>query len=148
MRPIKPADSERGFTLIEVLVAMVVLTVALVALAELMAITLRMQMLGRNDTSATRLAQQKLDELVGLTPTWTAAPAIQIGGSLTANVNNFNDSPVAGYTRRWQVTAGPNDPGSNAGDLRIVTIRVIPNNVDNRTRSTVELTTLLRNNAP
>ena len=148
MQPTDTPHSERGFTLIEVLVSMVILTVALVALAELMAITVRMQMLGRNDTNATRLAQQKLDELVGLTPTWTAAPAIQIGGSLTANVNNFNDAPVAGYTRRWQVTAGPNDPGSNAGDLRIVTVRVVPNNLDNRTRSTVELTTLLRNNAP
>ena len=129
---------------------MVILTVALVALAELMAITLRMQMLGRDETSATRMAQQKLDELVGIVPAWNAAPANQIGGSLTENVNDYNDVPPDqdGYMRRWVVTAGPNDPGSNAGDLRIVTVRVIPNITDNRTRSTVELTTLLRNNAP
>ena len=69
----KPTNSERGFTIIEVLIAVVILTVALVALAEMMAITLRMQMLGRNETNAARLAQAKLDELVGVSQNnWAA----------------------------------------------------------------------------
>ncbi len=40
------------------------MTIALVSLAELMAITLRLQMLGRNETAAVRLAQDKIDELM------------------------------------------------------------------------------------
>jgi prepilin-type N-terminal cleavage/methylation domain-containing protein len=152
---LKPTNSERGFTIIEVLIAVVILTVALVALAEMMAITLRMQMLGRNETNAARLAQAKLDELVGVAQNDWAAPQIALnGGSLTANVADFNDVPVdsdgnpISYRRRWQVTAGPNDPGSDAGDLRIVTVRIIPTTPDSRTSATVELTSILRNPAP
>ena len=43
---------------------MVILTVALVSMAKLMAITLRMQQLGRNQTLAMRLAQGLLFGLV------------------------------------------------------------------------------------
>ncbi len=124
--------------------ATVILTVALVALAEMMAITLRMQMLGRNQTNAARLAQSKMDQLIGSVMNWDTAADIQIGGSLTANVTNYNDVPEAGWIRRWVVTAGPVDPGSDAGDLRVVTIRVIPVVTDNRATATVELTTILR----
>ncbi len=42
---------------------MVILTIGLVSLAELLAISLRMQQLGRNETAAIRLAQDKLDQL-------------------------------------------------------------------------------------
>ena len=79
---------------------MVILTVALVALAEMMAITLRMQMLGRNETTAARLAQAKLDELVGVAQNNWAVPQVAIGGSLTANVNNYNDVAVNQTTSR------------------------------------------------
>jgi hypothetical protein len=128
-----------------VLIAMVIMTVGMVALAQMMAVTLRMQMLGRNETNAARLAQTKIDELVGAVPQWTTNASIAVGGSLTANVTNYNDAPAAGYIRRWVVVAGPADPGSNAGDLRVVTVRVIPTNTDNRTAAAVDLTTLLRN---
>ena len=49
-------SNERGFTVIEALFAIVIMTIAMVSLAELMAITLRLQMLGRNQTAAARLA--------------------------------------------------------------------------------------------
>lgn len=149
----KPTN-ERGFTLVEVLIAMVIMTVALVGLAAMMAITLRTQMLGRNQTNATRLAQAKLDELVGSVQNWNTAPEIAIGGDLGSDAANYFDVPVnndgvaLGYTRRWVVTAGPVDPGSDAGDLRLVTVRVVPKIADNRTARPVELSTLLRSPLP
>ena len=57
-------SNERGFTVVEALFAIVIMTIALVSLSELMAITLRLQMLGRNQTAAARLAQDKVDELM------------------------------------------------------------------------------------
>lgn len=151
----KPTNSEQGFTIIEVLISVVIMTVALVALAEMMAITLRMQALGKNETMAARLAQAKLDELVGIAQNnWGHASIAVNGGSLTANVANFNDVPVdsngaqINYLRRWQVTPGPNDPAGDPGHLRIVTVRIIPTTLEGRTSSTVELTTMLRNPAP
>ena len=60
-------------------------------MAELMAVTLRLQQLGRNQTAATRLAQDKIDEL--MSRNWAAAPQLAVGGSLTADVANHFDTP-------------------------------------------------------
>lgn len=120
------------------MVAMVILTIGLVSLAELLAISLRMQQLGRNETEAVRQATDKLDQLNSLN--FDTALTIQIGGSLTADVANHFDTDVPGYTRRWLVEAGP-DGDAN---LRQITIRVIPDQVDARTRSTYEIISIIR----
>lgn len=121
--------------------ATVIVTVGLVALAELMAVSLRLQMLGRNETEAVRLAQDKVDQLMSLD--FDTAASIQIGGSLTSDVTNFSDTS-GGYTRRWLVEAGPTDPGSGGTDLRQLTMRVIPNNAESRTTTTFEMVTIIR----
>lgn len=117
---------------------MVILTVGLVSMAELLAVSLRLQQLGRNGTQAVRLAQDKMDQLMSLN--FTTAATIQIGGSLTANEADHFDTDVPGYTRRWLVEAGPDgDP-----DLRQITIRVIPDLADRRTASPYDLISIIR----
>lgn len=115
---------------------MVIATIGLVSLAQLMAITLRMQMLGRNETAAIRMAQSKIDQLVAVN--FTNA-TVAVGGSLTSNVTNYNDAPESGYLRRWQITA-------ILGETRIrsLTVKVIPTRVDRRTNAEVQLTTIIR----
>lgn len=120
------------------MVAMVILTIGLVSLAELLAISLRMQQLGRNETEAVRLATDKLDQLNSLN--FDTAATIQIGGSLTANVADHFDTDVQGYTRRWLVEAGPD----GNPDLRQITIRVIPTLIDVRTTSEFEMISIIR----
>lgn len=136
----KSRNNDRGFTLVEVVVAMLVFTVGIVALAQLMAVTMRMQAHGRNQTSAVRLAQDKLDQLMSLN--FTTSPAVQITGSdsLSADVENYFDNDVDGYTRRWLVVAGPD---GNA-DLRQITIRVVPDVQDRRTSAPYELVSIIR----
>jgi type II secretory pathway pseudopilin PulG len=145
--------NERGFTLIEAIVAMLVCTVGLVAMAELMAVTLRLQQLGRNSTSAARLAQDKVDQLT--TMNFTTNPGATCGGSITADAANHFDRPMddngtpdnladdteyKGYKRRWLITRGPdNDP-----NLRQVTVRVLPDVNDLRTAQPYDLTTVIR----
>ena len=127
---------------------MVILTIALVSMAELMAITLRMQMLGRNQTAATRLAQDKIDELA--TQNFTTSATVAIGGSLTADVANHFDTPQdpdgnnLPYNRRWTVAAGPADPGVAANSVRLLTVRIIPIVNDLRSSVPVDVTTLIR----
>lgn len=143
--------------MVEVLIATVILVIGLVAMAELMAVTLRLQQLGRNSTSAVRLAQDKIDELT--TRSFTTHPSMACGGSITAAVANYNDRPTndkqtrndlaeaivgKGYTRRWMVSAGP-DGNPN---LRQVTVRVLPDVVDRRTAAPYDLTTFIRGVGP
>ena len=132
------AGNERGFTIVEALIAALVLTIGLVALAELLAISVRMHMLGRNTTAATRMAQDKFEQMLKMN--FTTNPQIQINAvdTLSANVANYWDTPVPGYTRRWQVSAGP------TVRLRLVTVRVIPLVTDRRSSSIVNLTMLVR----
>ena len=154
--PLQPSNNDRGFTLIEVLIAIVVLTVALVSLAELMAVTLRLQQLGRNQTAATRLAQDKVDEL--MSQNFTVAQ-LAVGGSLTADVANHFDAPApagggnAIFRRRWTVTSlNFGDTGNRNGVVtnvaadttRLVTVRVIPVVSDRRISPEVNLVTIVR----
>lgn len=147
------SNNERGFTLIEAVVAMMICTVGLVAMAELMAVTLRLQQLGRNQTSAVRLAQEKVDQLT--TMNFTTNPQAACGGNLDADAANHNDIPMEdngtpdnladdtvtkGYKRRWLIEAGPDgDP-----NLRQVTVRVVPDVNDRRTAAPYDLTTFIR----
>ena len=137
-------NNEGGFTLIEAMVAMMICTVGLIAMAELLAVTLRMQQLGRNSTTAIRLAQGKVDELTS--KIFGVDAMVGCGGSLTADETDHNDVPEdsegnpLGYKRRWLIEAGP-DADAN---LRQVTVRVIPDNPDGRVYSTYDLTTVIR----
>ncbi len=147
------SNNERGFTLVEAVVAMMVCTIGLVAMAELMAVTLRLQQLGRNSTSAVRLAQDRVDVLT--TMNFATSPSMACGGSVVANVANYNDTPMRdngtpnntaddtvtkGYRVRWMVAAGPDgDP-----NLRTVSVRVIPDVNDRRTASPYNLVTIIR----
>jgi Tfp pilus assembly protein PilV len=144
------SNNESGFTLIEALVATLVCTIGLIAMAELLAVTLRMQQLGRNSTSAARLAQDQVDKLTIVTD-----PALLCGGSLDSSDAGYSAIPLQdngtpndpaddtltkGYTVRWVVSAGP-DVNPN---LRTVTVRVIPDVKDNRTSASYDLTTVVR----
>lgn len=116
---------------------MVILTVALVALAEMMAITLRMQMMGRNETAAVRLIQAKIDQIVNLD--FATNTATNVGGSLTSDVTGYWDPAATGFKRRWQIEA-------ITGQTRVrkLTVRIIPTILDKRTNAEIELSTFIR----
>lgn len=133
----------RGFTLAEVTVALFVCVVGLMGMAQMLAVTLRMQQLGRNSTSAVRMAQDKIDELSSMN--FLTGASVQCGGSLTADVNNYNDVPQLNgqaqpYRRRWLIQAGPDaDP-----QLRRVTVRIIPDVNNRNVTAQIDLVSVLR----
>src|SRR5262245_3014978 len=59
--------AERGFSLLEVLTATMIMTVGLTALAQLFAISTRANFSAKSTTTAAILAQQKMEQLRGLT---------------------------------------------------------------------------------
>ena len=123
-----------GFSLVEVLVAMLILTIGMIAIAALLAVTTQMAMGAREAARSTRLAQDKIDELMKLN--FTTAPAVAIGGDLTLDVANYSETPDDGITLRWAVTAGPTD------DLRVLTLRVV--NLRSEQYRQTDLTTIIR----
>jgi hypothetical protein len=62
-----PFSNEAGFSLAEVLVAMGVMTVGLVSLAQLFALSTRANHASKTTTFTVMLAQQKMEQLRGLT---------------------------------------------------------------------------------
>lgn len=98
--------SEAGFSLVETMVASVVLTVGLVGLAQLLAVATVMHSDARQATSSTVLAQAKMDEL--MKSNGLSLGAVQLG-SIASNMTGFYDEPEPGITRRWQVNDGPVD---------------------------------------
>ena len=133
------AGSQSGFTLIEVMIAMLVVTVGLVSMAQLMAVTTVMHSDARQTSLGTELAQAKLDELMKLN--LNSAPAVQVTpddeDSLNENVANYFDEPSDTITRRWKVEDGP------TSNTRIITMRVV-NNAARQYGSQVEIKTIFR----
>ena len=131
-------SSSRGASLIEVLIATLVLTIGLVAMAQLMGVSMLMHLNAREATTATQLAQAKVDELMKLN--LATAPAVQITpvgpDSLTTDVTNYFDSPQAAITRRWRIQPGP------AANTRVLTVRVI--NARARRGGQLDVSTIIR----
>lgn len=118
-------NRQRGFGLIELLIAMVVLTVGLLAMAVLIMYGIRIQTFARDATLASGVAKQRLEILRNIPRTNAVR---QDGGSLDANVapyfvpvdldpNNGVD-PDTPFVVRWMLAAGP------AGTQN-VTVRVV-----------------------
>ena len=132
-------QDERGFTLVEVLVSMVIMLVGLVAVAQLMAASVQTHKLGRLTSESSRLATGKLEDLAKMN--MATNPSVQITpvgpDPLTNDVANYFDA-VNGYTRRWQIVAGPTP------DTRRVTVHVIPPVAARPFSKTVEVVSVLR----
>jgi type II secretory pathway pseudopilin PulG len=125
---------EDGFTLVEVLIATLVMTIGMMAIAALLAVTTQMHLGARESMRSTRIAQDKIDELLKLT--FSTNPAIAVGGSLDSDEADHSDAPETGITVRWLVAAGPTD------DTRYLTVRVV--NTHSQQYRQTDLTTIIR----
>ncbi|MEE8130675.1 MAG: prepilin-type N-terminal cleavage/methylation domain-containing protein [Vicinamibacterales bacterium] len=126
--------ADGGFTLVEVMISMLILTIGTVAIAGLLAVTTQMQIGAREAARSTRLAQDKIDELMKLN--FSSDPAVAVGGDLDADATNYSETPLEGITLRWAVAAGPSD------DLRVLTLRVV--NLHTQQYRQTDLTTIIR----
>ena len=128
-------NNESGFTMIEVAVASVIMTVGLVFLATLFTLTMSQNRHVKQSTTATALAQQKLEELNSIE---SSDPRLSVGGGLdeASKKTNYYDTlyvdaitgeittniPTSGtpiYDRYWLVE---NDP--TLTQARVLTVRV------------------------
>lgn len=101
----------KGFTLMEILVALVILSVTLLALAGLMVRTTRNNSFGGHMTEAATFAQDKLEEFRAIG--WVKIPPN------TTGVDKPTGASGIAYTRNWGVAPNPVN-----GDLREITVTV------------------------
>ncbi len=135
------AATMAGFTIIELIISIMVLTVGILGVLGVMATVTAYQMRTASRDEMTGFLEGKLEELRAAAVVMSAdSMQITMGGSLTSSQNDHSDEVTgpAGrlYILRWQVQAGP------AG-TRTVTLRIVPAEPSRRTIRQVEVTTLL-----
>jgi prepilin-type N-terminal cleavage/methylation domain-containing protein len=140
---------QRGFTLLEILFATILLAVGMVAVAQLVPLSIRLNTGNRHSSMELVMAQRELDEIVDqpLTaatfsdPQGVLCPAgtncdlgdptqpNQLVGSAVNVINNqpqinFNAAQVAGYSFNY---VDPNDPFQGTYDIRWAVITFVNN---------------------
>jgi prepilin-type N-terminal cleavage/methylation domain-containing protein len=106
-------SSSKGFSLVEVLISMGLLTVVSLGVAQLFAVSTRANVVAKGQTSTTAMAEQKMEQLRGLTWGFDTAglglplsdtstnlavdPQTATGSGLNPSPSNSIDQNVAGY---------------------------------------------------
>ena len=117
----KARHSNRGFTLVEVLVAMVIFVFGMVAIATLMIEGIRLQSFSQNSTIGSALVKTRIERLQLLQD---SDPQRAVGGSLTADLaDHFELPPGSAFVVRWTVAAGP----AGTQDVTVAALPLDPN---------------------
>ncbi|MGC1614067.1 MAG: prepilin-type N-terminal cleavage/methylation domain-containing protein [Candidatus Acidiferrum sp.] len=136
----KRSSSQRGFTLVEVLMAIVILLVGIVAVAQLVPASISSNSTNRNDSTSLVFAQREMDQFLSQSLNMSISPPsfidalgfgcdlgdpTQPSGTIVGSpvavyynqlVIDFSATPpVAGYSFSYQ---DPNDPAGVVYDVR------------------------------
>ena len=106
----------KGFTLVEILIAILLLVIALVGLASVTVSVIKGNDLSRMVTTATTLAKDKMEELKNLSATSAGYDALTSGSQTGLE---------AIYTRAWTVGAvGATAPDNDTTKMKKITVTV------------------------
>jgi type II secretory pathway pseudopilin PulG len=111
----------KGFSLVEVLIAVSILIGAIVTLAMVMGRSASTNAAARRITYATLLAADKLEHLRAL-PFDDEGLTTSATDTLAADCDGFFDEPSAGYRRRWSISRL--ETGMTAMEAVVVTVAV------------------------
>ena len=132
-----------GFTLVELMIAIVMLSFGLLGMAGLMVSSTQLQQLSTTRSQMTLVAESKLEELRSYGQTAATDPLrarLNVGGSIAAPVAGYADSAQAPggrwYRRRWQIV-------NDIAGMRRVNLRVVPQYDDKYVPRQVQFTTLV-----
>jgi Tfp pilus assembly protein PilV len=128
-------DAEAGSSLVEAIVAALILAAGVTAMAQLFSIAIASNVTARSRTVAMILAQQKIEELrIGTLSTTSVDSVEHLNGSGAIVGRDSEPPPQAVYTRRWSV-----EPATSGAEAAVVRVRVTARGVG---RTEVTLTVL------
>lgn len=134
---------ESGFTLIEVLIAMLIATMAFLALAMMQGTAVQGNNFGKTLTQATVLAQAKLEQLNStlLSPNDVRVTGLKVGAGETQEGIDERGEPGGPFTLKWAV-----EENTTFSRKIIVTVTWTGNDTTNRPgrMHTVELNSVTR----
>lgn len=147
LKATKGRHPESGFTLMEVLMATIILLISLVGVAKLVPMSVALNSENRRDSTSLVIAQREMDAMIaqpisattftdpqGLTcPVGStcdlgnaAAPKTVVGSPVIMSANrpmiDYTQPTVAGYSFNY---ADPNDPASTTYDIRWAVITYV-----------------------
>ena len=98
----KVCDNQSGFTLLEVLIAISILTVGLLGVAQMQIMGIKGNYFSGNTTTVLALAEEKMEDLLGK----SYSDAELTNGNHPDTNNPIDETGQAGgiYTRMWTVT--------------------------------------------
>lgn len=111
--------TDQGFTLVEALVGLAFASVLTAGLANLVVVATGLTQDARDDTNASVLAVQKLEQLRSSIAAGMFVPSSPVN-ALDEDVPGFSDRPET-YVRRWRVTPLPSAVSSG----RVLQVRVL-----------------------
>lgn len=106
-------QSERGFSLVEILIASTILIVALLSLAQLLSLATAANAAAGRATVSAVLAAEKLEELHTLTWESMRRQAGESVDYLDRSGRPVGNAAAATYRRRWLVDPLPVDPDNS-----------------------------------
>ena len=121
-----------GFTLVEVLLALFLIAVGVLAAAPMFMYAVRGNAVGADVGSASALAEERM-ELLRTTP----FADLTEGGSLDDNVEGYFDDSTSGYTVRWQISTG-----AGPGLAKTIAVRAVVERPTAPAAKQITLTTL------
>jgi len=121
------AKSQNGFTLLEVLVAIVILTIGLLGTAGLTTGVIRGNHYSKNITSATAAAQTKLEAIKSggyayATSANFPSDAVTMGGMTFTRATSITNSSPAANMKTVSVTVGWTESNNTARSINLQTI--------------------------
>jgi len=129
-RPFRIFRRQRGVTLIEILITLLVLAIGLLGLAALQGVSLRAGQISMNRTQATNLAYEVIDHaranrsqiaLNGSLPNQpffeNRAAALLPGGSLDVAINNAGGAGIVTVTVTWIDDRSAETAGAQQGEF-------------------------------
>ena len=135
------AGREAGFTLIEVMVAIVILTVGLLSLAQMMVLATNSNTLSGRMTSASALAKEQLERLKAVPfysdpTTDTRSDDLLDGGDVEAGGGGYvayydrdglpTGAATATFEVRWEITTVPTDAAGLPFEMVEIQVRCLP----------------------